>query len=131
MNNRSKQEQKRTVDAEDISASSFGKQILLGAMVADSIAMPVHWYYDTKALQQDYGPIRDMQAPKEFHPNSMLHLSNTGGHGRGQQHGSIVGDVILKGRKAFWAKPKLHYHHALRTGENTLNLQCLILRVFL
>ena len=28
--------------------------------------MPVHWYYDTKALQQDYGPIRDMQAPKSF-----------------------------------------------------------------
>ena len=99
--------------------------MLLGMFIGDALAMPVHWYYDTKALQQDYGPIRDMQAPKEFHPNSLLHLSNTGGHGRGQQHGSIVGDVILKGRKEFWAKPKLHYHHALRAGENTLNLQCL------
>ena len=99
--------------------------MLLGMFIGDALAMPVHWYYDTKALQQDYGSIRDMQAPKEFHPNSLLHLSNTGGHGRGQQHGSIVGDVILKGRKEFWAKPKLHYHHALRAGENTLNLQCL------
>jgi ADP-ribosylglycohydrolase len=99
--------------------------MLLGMFIGDALAMPVHWYYDTEALQQDYGPIRDMQAPKEFHPNSLLHLSNTGGHGRGKQHGSIIGDVILKGRKEFWAKPKLHYHHALRAGENTLNLQCL------
>ena len=99
--------------------------MLLGMFIGDALAMPVHWYYDTKALQQDYGPIRNMEAPKEFHPNSLLHLSNTGGHGRGKQHGSIVGDVILKGRKEFWARPKLHYHHALRAGENTLNLQCL------
>ena len=99
--------------------------MLLGMFIGDALAMPVHWYYDTKALQQDYGPIHNMEAPKEFHPNSLLHLSNTGGHGRGKQQGSIVGDVILKGRKEFWAKPKLHYHHALRAGENTLNLQCL------
>ncbi|MGA0930066.1 MAG: ADP-ribosylglycohydrolase family protein, partial [bacterium] len=54
--------------------------MLLGMFIGDALAMPVHWYYDTKALQQDYGPICNMEAPKEFHPNSLLHLSNTGGH---------------------------------------------------
>ena len=40
--------------------------MLIGMFIGDALAMPVHWYYDTKALQQDYGSIRDMQAPRSF-----------------------------------------------------------------
>ncbi|MCK7502524.1 MAG: hypothetical protein MZW92_81400 [Comamonadaceae bacterium] len=40
--------------------------------------MPVHWYYDVAALQRDFGTIRDYQAPKDFHPNSIMALASTG-----------------------------------------------------
>jgi hypothetical protein len=40
--------------------------------VGDALAMPVHWYYDVAALQRDFGTIRNYQAPKDFHPNSIL-----------------------------------------------------------
>ena len=30
---------------------------MLGARVADALAMPAHWYYDTRALDRDYGAI--------------------------------------------------------------------------
>ena len=32
---------------------------LLGACIADALAMPVHWYYDTAALDRDYGRVQD------------------------------------------------------------------------
>ncbi len=99
--------------------------MLLGMFIGDALAMPVHWYYDTKALQQDYGPIRDMQAPRSFILTPCYTSRILGVMDVASSTESIVGDVILKGRKEFWAKPKLHYHHALRAGENTLNLQCL------
>jgi ADP-ribosyl-[dinitrogen reductase] hydrolase len=41
--------------------------------------------------------------------------------GRGGQVGSVVGDVILKGKKQFWGRPNMHYHNGMRAGENTLN----------
>ena len=28
-----------------------------GSLVADALAMPVHWYYDTAALRRDYGVV--------------------------------------------------------------------------
>ena len=27
----------------------------LGSLVADAVAMPVHWYYNRESLDQDYG----------------------------------------------------------------------------
>jgi len=42
--------------------------------------------------RRDFGAIRDYQAPKERHPGSIMSLSNTGGHGRGDQKGRIIGD---------------------------------------
>lgn len=51
-------------------------------------------------------------------------LSSTGGHGRGSQQGSIIGDVINHGKKAFWGVPNMHYHQGMRAGENTLNALC-------
>lgn len=43
-----------------------------GSLVADAVAMPVHWYYDTSALDRDYGPITGYQKPRNPHAGSIL-----------------------------------------------------------
>ncbi len=97
---------------------------LLGMFIGDALAMPVHWYYNTAALDRDYPKLDGYLAPRRLHPDSLLAKSNTGGHGRGGSSGDIVGGVILKGRKHFWSQPQLHYHQGMAAGENTLNLRC-------
>ena len=97
---------------------------LWGMFVGDALAMPVHWYYNVAALQRDFGTIRDYQAPKDFHPGSIMSLSSTGRAGRGSQEGEVVGGVILKGKKPYWGQPHTHYHRGMQPGDNTLNLLC-------
>ena len=97
---------------------------LWGMFVGDALAMPVHWYYNIAALWQDFGQIRDYQAPKAHHPNSIMALANTGKAGRGSQVGDIIGEVILKGKKHHWGQPDHHYHQGMKAGDNTLNLLC-------
>jgi len=97
---------------------------LWGMFIGDALAMPVHWYYNIAALWQDFGNIRDYQAPKIHHPNSIMALANTGKAGRGTQEGDIVGNVILKGKKQFWGQANRHYHQGMQAGDNTLNLLC-------
>jgi ADP-ribosylglycohydrolase len=97
---------------------------LWGMFVGDALAMPVHWYYNIGALWQDFGVIRDYQAPKDRHPNSIMALANTAKAGRGNQEGDIVGDVILKGKKHHWGQANRHYHQGMLAGNNTLNLLC-------
>ncbi len=88
---------------------------LYGVFIADALAMPVHWYYDTNALRRDYGLVQDYQAPKNPHPDSILwrssyHLSGTKGD-------------ILHNQVTYWGQKGIHYHQFLRAGENTLNGQ--------
>lgn len=83
--------------------------------------MPVHWYYNVRDIQKDFGKITDYQPPKVKHPSSIMSLSNTGGGGRGSQQGTIIGDVINHGKKQFWGVPNVHYHQGMQAGENTLN----------
>lgn len=45
---------------------------LWGMFVGDALAMPVHWHYDVAALQRDFGVVRDFQAPRGFHPSSIM-----------------------------------------------------------
>lgn len=97
---------------------------LWGMFIGDALAMPVHWYYNIAALWQDFDHIRDYQAPKAHHPNSIMPLANTAEAGRGTQEGDIVGNVILKGKKQFWGLPNGHYHQGMQAGDNTLNLLC-------
>ncbi len=97
---------------------------LWGMFIGDALAMPVHWYYNIAALWQDFGQIRDYQAPKAKHPSSIMPLHSTGKAGRGTQAGDIVGSVILKGKKQFWGLPNGHYHQGMQAGDNTLNLHC-------
>jgi ADP-ribosylglycohydrolase len=92
--------------------------------VGDALAMPAHWYYDAAALERDFGTLRDYQAPKHYHPSSILSLASTGGAGRGSQEGEVVGSVILHGKKHLWGQPNRHYHDGLKGGDNTLNLLC-------
>jgi ADP-ribosylglycohydrolase len=92
--------------------------------VGDALAMPAHWYYDVAALMRDFGTLRDYQAPPDYHPSSIMSLASTAGAGRGSQTGDVVGHVILHGKKHLWGKPNRHYHHGLRSGDNTLNLLC-------
>jgi ADP-ribosylglycohydrolase len=77
--------------------------------------MPVHWYYDREALRRDYGEVREYQAPRHPHPDSILWRS---------EYKSLNerGD-ILRDQAQFWGQRGIHYHQFLQAGESTLNLQ--------
>jgi len=87
----------------------------LGALVADAVAMPVHWYYDREALKRDYGTITGYLAPKNPHPDSILWRSAyTPVNAKGE---------ILHDQAVYWGKRGIHYHQFLQAGENTLNFK--------
>jgi ADP-ribosylglycohydrolase len=87
----------------------------LGSLVGDAVAMPVHWYYDTRALDRDYGGINCYLAPRNPHPDSILWRSR-------YQPLNADGD-ILHGQARYWGQKGVHYHQFLAAGENTLNLK--------
>lgn len=45
---------------------------MLGALVADAVSMPVHWYYDTNALDRDYPDLTIYQAPRNPRPDAVI-----------------------------------------------------------
>ena len=66
---------------------------LWGMFVGDALVMPVHWYYDVATLQRDFGTLHDYQAPKDFHPNSILSPASLSRGRRGSQvHGTPIGE---------------------------------------
>ena len=88
---------------------------LYGTFIADALAMPVHWYYDTNSLRRDYGQVRDYLAPKNPHPDSILWRSSF-------MPTSPAAD-ILHDQAPYWGEKGIHYHQFLEAGENTLNAQ--------
>ncbi len=88
---------------------------LQGLMIADALAMPVHWYYDRAALRRDYGVVRDYLAPRNPHPGSILHRSRYAPRNPDAD--------ILHDQARYWGQAGIHYHQHLQAGENTLNLQ--------
>jgi len=88
---------------------------LHGALAADALAMPVHWYYDRAALRRDYGQIREYLAPRNPHPDSILWRSS-------YTPLNAKGD-ILREQARFWGQRGVHYHQFLAAGENTLNFR--------
>ena len=88
---------------------------LYGMCIGDALAMPVHWYYDRRALQADYGRIADYQAPRNPHPDSILWRSR-------YQAPNARGE-ILHDQARFWGRRGIHYHQFLQAGENTLNVK--------
>ncbi|MEE4242466.1 MAG: ADP-ribosylglycohydrolase family protein [Desulfopila sp.] len=88
---------------------------LLGMFIGDALAMPVHWYYNTRALVNDYGKVTDYVRPRNPHPDSILWRSS-------YPHPPGAAD-ILHDQAQYWGKKDIHYHQFLRAGENTLNMQ--------
>ena len=88
---------------------------MFGSLVADALAMPVHWYYDTQRLDRDYGQLTGYVAPKNPHSDSILWRSNyTPRNARAN---------ILHDQAKYWGQRGVHYHQFLAAGENTINYQ--------
>jgi len=105
------------------------RQALKSLFVADSMAMPVHWYYRVSDIYKDFpkGIYQFEDAPKK-HPSSIMSMHSMQQGGRkylnNKKNKNIVGDVILKGKEKYWGKANIHYHHGMKAGENTLNAHC-------
>ena len=102
---------------------------LKSMFIADSLAMPVHWYYRTADILNVFpGGIKDFQNAPDHHPSSIMSLHSTQQGGRKsaskRKQREIVGDVILKGKAEFWNIPNIQYHHGMMAGDNTLNAHC-------
>jgi len=104
---------------------------LASLFVGDSLAMPVHWYYDTADIERAFpGGIKKLEAAPAFHPSSIMSLHSTRRGGRsgrdlGQSNSpEIIGTVILKGRQHLWGQANRHYHDGMQAGDNTLNAHC-------
>ena len=86
-----------------------------GLCIGDALAMPVHWYYNRLALNRDYGVVKNYQAPRNPHPDSILWRSEyVAANPKGE---------ILHSQSQFWGKKGIHYHQFLKSGENTLNVK--------
>lgn len=86
-----------------------------GALVADAVSMPVHWYYDTRKMDAVYGRITNYRAPLTPHVESFLE--------RSQYRARNARGEILHNQSVFWGRPGVHYHQFLPAGGTTLNLQ--------
>ncbi|XP_034070888.1 uncharacterized protein LOC117545287 [Gymnodraco acuticeps] len=100
-----------------------------GMCAADSLSMPVHWFYDVDDIQREFrGWIREFRAPRDKHPSSIMSLSNTAGSGRsssGSRRPDVVGRLILQDKLELWRRgDNTHYHQGLCAGDNTLNVLC-------
>ena len=99
---------------------------LYGMLIADALAMPVHWFYGgADQIRKKFGHmITGYETPLQqagAFPESIMALSNTGGAGRGTTEGEIIGTVINHGKKPLWQRGSgYHYHATLQKGENTL-----------
>jgi len=85
----------------------------LGSLVADAVAMPMHWYYNVDALDRDFPSIEGYHAPKETHPDSILW--------RSKYHPKNKEADILREQAKYWGQKEVHYHQFLPPGENTVN----------
>jgi hypothetical protein len=102
---------------------------LKALFVADSLAMPVHWYYRVSDIYKDFPKgIYQLEDAPAIHPSSIMsqHSKQRGGRNylNNKQNQNIVGDVILKGKEKYWDQANVHYHHGMKAGENTLNAHC-------
>lgn len=91
------------------------KSAYKGSLIADALAMPVHWYYDRNALDRDYPDLSKFQSPLAHHPGSILW--------RSQYEMDDESSDILHDQRPFWGQREVHYHRNLQAGENTLNFK--------
>jgi ADP-ribosylglycohydrolase len=86
-----------------------------GSLIADALAMPVHWYYNREALDLDYPNLDQFCSPLKFHPDSILWRSE---YNTPNEKGDILHDQAV-----FWGQRNIHYHQNLTAGENTANFK--------
>lgn len=107
-----------------------------GMVIADAVAMPVHWFYQIDEIKKRYdGWITGYRAPCEKHPTSILNISNAEGSGRASGTGAkptkpVIGSVILHDKLKFWTSGlrSTHYHQGMCAGDSTLtSLSCLVI----
>ncbi|MFT6181611.1 MAG: ADP-ribosylglycohydrolase [Akkermansiaceae bacterium] len=86
-----------------------------GSLIADAFAMPVHWYYNREALDQDYSDLTTYRTPLAHHPDSILWRSEF----------TPVNEKadIRHDQASFWGQRNVHYHQNLNAGENTVNFK--------
>ena len=105
------------------------RSALQAMFIGDSLAMPAHWFYRVFNIEQAFnGGITQFEAAPKHHPSSIMSLHSTAAGGRKTAHKQpqphIIGEVILKGKRAFWDQPFQHYHQGMQAGDNTLNAHC-------
>ena len=98
--------------------------------VADSLSMPVHWFYRVSDIYSLFpNGIANLEDAPPYHPGSIMSLHSTDGGGRKKNDhatrpSKIVGEAILKGKEGYWDQPNIHYHHGMVAGDITLNAHC-------
>ena len=101
---------------------------LKNLFIADSLSMPVHWYYNTQDIYLAFeGGVTGFHDAPDFHPSSIMSLHSIQQGGRkttSNKNLEIVGKLILKGKAKYWNRPNTHYHHLMKAGDNTLNAHC-------
>lgn len=97
---------------------SFEARVYLGSLVADAYSMPVHWYYNTQALDRDYPELLKAEnylSPENPHPDSILWRS---------VYRPLAPEAdILHSQAQYWGQHGIHYHQFLKAGQNTVNYQ--------
>ena len=101
-----------------LTPQSRADNAFLGSLIADAVAMPVHWYYNQQAIDRDYPELAASPrylAPRSPHADSILWRSH-------YEPANEKGD-ILHDQARYWGQRGIHYHQFLAAGENTLNYQ--------
>ncbi len=86
-----------------------------GAFIGDAMSMPTHGYSSRQMIFSDYGNISDYMAPRDVHPESVLHTLPI-------PELPAEFDYIGKERAKLWRRRGTHPHFGMSSGENTLPL---------
>lgn len=117
---------------------------LWGLFVADSLAMPIHWYYNRKNITSDFpGGVTQFEAPRHPHPEAFMigmryrpdvETAQKLGrpydilHDHARFYDSTYSDMGFSlrdqegshGNAVAAAGERYHYHHGLNAGDNTV-----------
>lgn len=129
------------------------RNALWGLFIGDSLAMPVHWYYDRKNIDRDFdGGVTGYESPRHPHPESFMvgmsyqpEVSKAKAlsrpydilHEHVRFYQTSYSKLEIKrtqregqhGNAVPDLEERYHYHHGLSAGENTLGAQ--LVRVLL
>lgn len=117
---------------------------LWGLFIGDALAMPVHWYYNLKNIEDGFnGGVRTYEAPPDPHPESfmvgMAYRPDTDTaeklgrpydilHEHSRFYNTTYSTLEIErteldsehGNPTPSLEDRYHYHHGLQKGENTL-----------